>query len=91
LATEQIEKNLERVLQCLAEGNSGAADASAENDTHNKEQFPAFNSLEISSLASTDEEEVRDLQEAHLVWEQLQWLFSLSGKMLELAPSLQHK
>jgi hypothetical protein len=44
----------------------------------------AFISLEIFN----DKESLRDLQEAHLVWEQLQWLFAISGKMLKLFASV---
>jgi len=36
-------------------------------------------------LTSEDEETIRKLQETHLVWEQLQWLNSISDKMFKLA------
>jgi hypothetical protein len=39
-------------------------------------------------LTSNDKENLRDLQEAHLVWEQLKWLFSISSTMLKLAASV---
>lgn len=88
MATEKIEKNLERVLQCLKDKNCGGAEAPAENDSLYEERLPTFNALDIRNLASKDKETIRDLQEAHLVWEQLQWLFSISGKMLQLAVSV---
>ena len=88
IATEKIEKNLERVLQCLKDKKCDGAEVPAENDPLFDEQLPAFNSLEIMNLASNDKQTVRDLQEAHLVWEQRQWLFSISGKMLKLAASV---
>ena len=47
-----------------------------------------FKHLELSDLASKDQGTIRDLQEAHLVWEQMQWLYSISGKMLKLAASV---
>ncbi|MBL1214236.1 MAG: hypothetical protein D8M61_12905 [Ignavibacteriae bacterium] len=87
-ATEKIEKNLESLLQCLEEKKCEGARESSENEILFEEQLPPFNSLEIRDLASKSEETVRDLQEAHLVWEQLQWLFSISGKMLKLAASV---
>lgn len=37
---------------------------------------------------SKDQQTVRELQEAHLVWEQLQWLFFISTTMLKLAASV---
>ncbi|GJM17440.1 MAG: hypothetical protein DHS20C13_27670 [Thermodesulfobacteriota bacterium] len=85
IATEKIEKNLERLLQCLKDKKCNPAKASSENNPLFEEQLPTFNSLEINNLASRDKETIRDLQEAHLVWEQLQWLFSISSKMLKLA------
>jgi uncharacterized membrane protein YccC len=88
VATEKIEKNLERVLQCLKDQNCGGAEASAENDSLFEEQLPIFNALDIRNSASRDKQTIRDLQEAHLVWEQLYWLFSISGKMLKLTASV---
>ncbi len=88
VATEKIGKNLEKVLQCLNNSKCDAAEASFENETLFEEQLPAFISLEISKWTFKEKETLRDLQEAHLVWEQLQWLFSLSGKMFRLAASV---
>ncbi len=88
IVTEKIEKNLERVLQCLKDKECNSAQASSENDPLFEERLPAFNALEIRNLASKDKQTERDLQEAQLVWEQLQWLFSISCKMLKLAASM---
>lgn len=88
IATEKIEKNLEGVLQCLKDKICDDAEVPAENDSLFDEQLPAFNSLEIRNIVSNDKQTVRDLQEAHLVWEQLRWLFSISGTMLKLAASV---
>ena len=88
-ATEKIEKNLQWALQCLNDKKCEGAEASSESDLLFEEQLPTFNSLEISGLASKNDETVRNLQEAHLVWEQLQWLFSISTKMLKLAASVE--
>lgn len=86
-ATENIEKNLEQVLQCLND-KTCEVEGRSENDLLLEEPLPTFNSLEISNLGSTDKETVRGLQETHLVWEQLEWLFSISRKMLKLAKSV---
>lgn len=88
IATEKIEKNLEMVLHCLEDKKCDDAEVAAENDLLFDEQFPDFNSLELKNLASKDKQTVRDLQEAHLVWEQLKWLFSISSTMLKLAASV---
>ncbi|MEO6705487.1 MAG: FUSC family protein, partial [Ginsengibacter sp.] len=87
-ATEKIEKNLERVIQCLQDKRCNVEKASSENDLLFEDQLPTFNSLEIGNLASRGKENIRDLQEAHLVWEQIQWLYSISRKMLKLAASM---
>ncbi len=88
IATEKIEKNLKRVLQCLEDKKCDVARAFSGNDPLFEEQLPAFNFSENRKLAFKDKETVRDLQEAHLVWEQLKWLFSISGTMLRLAASV---
>lgn len=88
IATDKIENNLERVLQCLKDEKCDGAEVSSESDPFFEEQLPTFDSLEIRDLTSKDKESVRDLQEAHLIWEQLQWMFSISGKILKLAASV---
>lgn len=87
-ATEKIDKNLNRVLLCLKYKNCNVAEATSENNPLFNEQFPSYKSLEIDNLTSDDEAIVRKLQETHLVWEQLQWMNSLSEKMLKLAASV---
>lgn len=88
MVTKKIEENLKRVLQCLKDKKYDRVQATSENDPLFEEQLPIFNSLGISNLVSKDKQTERDLQETHLVWEQLQWLFSLSGKMLKLTASV---
>lgn len=88
VVTEKIEKNLERVLQCLKDRKCDVAKAFAENNPLFEEQLPEFNALEIRNIASWDKQTLRDLQEAHLVWEQLKWLYSISCKMLKLSASV---
>ena len=91
IGTEKIEKNMERAINCLKDNKCGGAEEASENDYLFDEQLPTLDSLEINNLKSKDKETLRDLQEAHLVWEQLQWLFSLSRKMLKLAASIEYK
>lgn len=91
IATATIERNLELVLQCLLNKQCNAAQGAAENELFFKEQLPAFNFLEIRNSTFIGTQTVGDLQEAHLVWEQLQWLFSISSKMLKLAASVKQK
>lgn len=88
MVTEKIERNLEQVLQCLKGRKGDSTQASAENDTPLEKQSPTFNSLDFRNLSSMDKQAERDLQEAHLVWGQLQWLLNISGEMLKLVASL---
>lgn len=90
IVTEKIEKKLERILECLKDKDCDGAASSFENDLLFEELLPAFNSLEIRNMETMDKQTKRSLQEAHLVWEQLQWLYSISGKMLKLAASVTH-
>ncbi|MDY0076999.1 MAG: FUSC family membrane protein [Bacteroidales bacterium] len=86
--TNKIEKNLERVVQCLKDKKCDDLKASSENELLFDEQLPTFNELDMSILAFKDKRTVRDLQEAHLVWEQLKWLFSISCTMHKLAATV---
>ncbi|MBZ0242683.1 MAG: FUSC family protein, partial [Bacteroidales bacterium] len=88
IATGKIEENLEKILQCLEDQKCDEMKLPSENDPIFEEQLPIFNSLEIRNLELKDKQSLRDLQEAHLVWEQLKWLFSISRKMHKLAASV---
>jgi uncharacterized membrane protein YccC len=88
IVTKKIEKNLERVLQCLKDKECEGKKSSSDDNLIFEDQLPKFNSLESMDLTSNDKENIRDLQEAHLVWEQLKWLFSISSTMLKLAASV---
>jgi uncharacterized membrane protein YccC len=88
MATEEIEKKLGMVLLCLKERECEVAKESPANDLLFEELLPTFNSFEIKNVASADQETERALQETHLIWEQLQWLFSISGKMMRLVSSV---
>lgn len=86
IATKKIEQNLEKILLCLKDKKSYIAKASSEPPF--EDQLPTFNFLEIKNFASTDKETLRDFQEAHLVWEQIQWMYSMSVEMIKLATSV---
>lgn len=88
IATEKIERNLEKVLQCLKENNCNCLIVSSEQESSFEEKLPSFNFLDSQHLTSENEVNKRNLQEAHLVGEQLQWLFSISGKMHKLAATV---
>lgn len=85
----EIDENLEQVLQALENSKSDQAPIDPHNNQFAKEQLPSFvpNNIELSSRVDIKLE--RELQEAHLVTEQLHWLFSLSGKMLRLVSKIE--
>lgn len=87
-ATEKIDANLEMVLQCLKYHRCEEVSGSSTHDVPFKEMLPNFSSLNIKNLTSEDKKNVRKLQETHLVWEQLKWLDSISGKTLKLVASV---
>lgn len=88
IVTEKIEDNLAKILQCLQDKKCDGMKATTENNSLFDEQLTMFNTLEIRDLAFKDKQTVRDLQEAHLVWEQLKWMFSISGTMHKLTASV---
>ncbi|WP_347174684.1 FUSC family protein [Polaribacter uvawellassae] len=88
IVTEIIENNLETALQCLNNKKLNIIELSTKNELLFEEQLAIINSAEIKNLTPKEKQTEQDLQEAHLVWEQLQWLFSLSDKMLKLAASV---
>ncbi len=85
---EIIEENLERVIQCLNDKKCDDTKATSERDFLFGKQLPTINSLQIKNFEIKDKQTVRNLQETHLIWEQLQWLFSISGKMQKLAATV---
>lgn len=86
--TDKIDMNLDRAIHCLTQNNFDLTNRPSPNESPFEQQQLVFKHLELSDLASKDQVTIRDLQEAHLVWEQLQWLYSISGKMRKLAASV---
>lgn len=87
LAAKKIENNLDNVLQCLKDDQCVEEKISLENDSLFDDQLPKFNSVDINMWESDQKENIRNLQEAHLIWEQLQWLYSISRTTIKLAQS----
>ena len=85
----EIDENLEQVLQALENSKSDQAPIDSHNNQFAKEQLPSFVPKNIELSSRVDLKLERELQEAHLVTEQLHWLFSLSGKMLRLVSKIE--
>tara|TARA_R110002073_G_scaffold30203_3_gene94533 strand:+ start:110 stop:2290 length:2181 start_codon:yes stop_codon:yes gene_type:complete len=85
----EIDENLEQVLQALENSKSDQAPIDSHNNQFAKEQLPSFVPKNIELSSRVDIKLERELQEAHLVTEQLHWLFSLSGKMLRLVSKIE--
>ncbi|WP_225035078.1 FUSC family protein [Winogradskyella sp. SM1960] len=79
--SEKINSNLDKVCEQLKRINF-------ETSTHNDTTFTPepfnfpINRMTNDAISRTDS--VRSHKEAHLIWEQLYWLYSLSEKMLKL-------
>lgn len=88
-ATIKIEQNLENTIQFLLKNNIDTQSVSTDKNHLINEKLPTLHSLEDMNLRNEDHETLSNLQEAHLVWEQLQWLFSISSKMSSISKSVQ--
>ncbi|MCM4151202.1 hypothetical protein DHD05_06325 [Arenibacter sp. N53] len=85
----KIDQNLGQVLMALKDSESNDAPNDQHLDEFSKEQLPTFVPQNIELSPNLDIRLDRDLQEAHLVTEQMQWLFALSGKMLRLISKIE--
>lgn len=88
LATKKIDDNLGSTLQCLYTGNCKKTQSLLEADLFFEKQLPNFSALDVNNLEPEDSALIRNIQETHLIWEQLEWLFSISSKMHKLAASI---
>lgn len=88
VATEKIVTNLTQIIHYLKNGHIEDYQETLEDDTLFENQLPNYNSVEAHHFESKDEETVQKLQETQLVWQQLQWLFSISVNMRKLATSI---
>ena len=87
LAAKKIENNLDNVLQCLRDYHCTEENLPFEDDSLFDEQLKKYNSVDINMWESDQKDNIRNLQEAHLIWEQLQWLYSISKTTIKLAQS----
>lgn len=83
--TQKIEHNFNQVLQCLEEPEC-QVDATGITQASTDMQLPQPEKNEVTS-----DIEHQAVQEIHLVQEQLQWLISISNKMLKLATVLKRQ
>jgi uncharacterized membrane protein YccC len=84
----QIDENLSQVLFILEGSNSNKVPLEPRNDQFYREQLPSFVPKDMQLFPNPDLTLERELQEAHLVTEQLHWLYSLSLKMLGLVSKI---
>jgi uncharacterized membrane protein YccC len=85
IATNTTVQNLELSLQNLSAKTRSTTQNTTKNDAIFKQQLTIFKTSHAKELILENKPTERELQEAHLVWEQLQWLYSISTKMLKLS------
>lgn len=85
-AGKHIDENLEHILSFLQQEENGSREIDVENKNEFfKQELPKF-TLENPDLPTSVHPKLeRQFQEAHLVREQLHWLFSISKKMLQIS------
>ncbi|HLV40492.1 FUSC family protein [Xanthomarina sp.] len=84
-AANKIDHNLSLVMTVLS-------NPSAKKTIHIPNEAAFFNEQLTSKMrfmASEDSPSERNYQEAHLVWEQLRWLYAMSRSMLKVSNSIQ--
>ncbi len=82
-AMGMIDENLAQVIQVLGDGNANPGSIATTGKFDFEQHLPEFQP-ENQKTMEIDPQMERDSQEAHLVWEQLKWLFSISEKMRRL-------
>jgi uncharacterized membrane protein YccC len=87
--SSRIDKNLLEVLRSL-KGDISPKSFTTEDEVFFEEQLRLFQLHHEKLISSTTDNKQleRNYQEAHLVWEQLRWLLSLSGNMLRISSLL---
>ena len=86
-AIGKIGQNLDKTLKCTADPSCEVAKVYAHNTTLFEDQLPDLSATGTEHFTSKSERAIRMLQEAHLVWEQLQWLYAISARMLKVTVS----
>ncbi|NEN22379.1 hypothetical protein G3O08_02540 [Cryomorpha ignava] len=88
-AIAKIDQNLALVLQSLKEKPKEKILIGAQDDSFFLEQLEVFQAENTPLMGAINTLQVRDFQEAHLVWEQLRWLYSLSFNMLKITSAIE--
>ncbi|MEC7265192.1 MAG: FUSC family membrane protein [Bacteroidota bacterium] len=83
-ATNAIKQNLEQVLNSLKGEKQDIYNPNGKTITVFSKQLSISDLLQDKPPIPMDIGIQRNLQEAHLVWGQLEWLFSISDKMVQL-------
>ncbi|MGB6150736.1 MAG: hypothetical protein WBG48_01990, partial [Pricia sp.] len=83
-SAQKITENLQLVLKCLKNQDAKASYQIPEDGVMATEASEIWRQ-KYEQYSNTPDATKRDRQEAHLVTEQMQWLFSLSEKMLRVA------
>ncbi|MCX7547806.1 FUSC family protein [Xanthomarina sp. F1114] len=83
-ATNKIDQNLVMVLKTLKEGPDKTLITIPDEDAFFNEQLTNNMRYIASETASSE----RNFQEAHLVWEQLRWLYAMSRSMLKITNTI---
>jgi len=86
-AIGKIRQNLDMTLQCTKDASCEVAKTYTDNAAFFEDQLPDFSATGSEHFTAKSERMIRILQEAHLVWEQLQWLYSISARMLKVTVS----
>lgn len=87
-ATQKIETALTQILKCLNGNDCSTLELKPEAEYVFEKDLLPFSTEKIESADLQNKEELRNLQEKHLVWEQLKWQFAMSGKMLHLVNAI---
>ncbi|RTE53342.1 hypothetical protein EHW67_09945 [Arenibacter aquaticus] len=88
-AVAKIDENLALVLESLKDKSSVVAPSSKDAEVLFRRMLPGAFPDDPELASRTDPQMERDLQEVHLIREHLQWLFSLSNKMLRLTSKIE--
>ncbi|RMA58754.1 FUSC family protein [Ulvibacter antarcticus] len=96
-ASEHFKKAVKIIDTNLAQNISVVENPSEANKTikqskilaSTNERLANFSFKDVESMIKTTSNNERNFQEAHLIWEQLRWLHSISEKMLPLTEGLE--
>ena len=89
-AVEVIDENLRLVINKLKIGETGGSKNIQISENLKKQGKTLANSsfTELESIIRKEPTNERNFKEAHLIWEQLRWQYSISRKLLQLTDTL---